>query len=184
MSPTPPVFPHLSACKTYVDNLLKENNIEFKKTKGQFIWTEFVAMVAQVLVFGIAFALTSNFLEDKNKAVQIFSEKIGGGSMSELAMVGLGILLVIGLLAVLAKFVPPAQAHIDELIFEIPRAIYAFGASSTAACVCLAIYMWQHPKENVGVSISEMLTLAGGILAVSFLYGCALSFGFKRNKLK
>lgn len=184
MSVTPPSFSSLSGCKSYVSKLFNENNIEPKKTLSEFIWEEFVALVAQVLVFGIAFALTSNFLEDKNKAVQIFSEKIGGGSLSELGMVAMGILLVIGLSTLLAKALPFAQAYIDEFIFEIPRAIYAFGASSTAACVCLAIYIRAHPAENLGVSGVDALKLAGGMLAVSFLYGCALSAVFKRNKLK
>lgn len=184
MSPTPPTFPNLPACKSYVAKLFDENNIEPKKTKLEFVWSEFFALLAQVLVFGIAFALSSNFLDDKAKAVQIFSEKIGGSSMSELWTVGLGILLVIGLLTVLAKAVPATQAYIDEFMFELPRAIYAFGASSTAACVCLAIFMRSHPKEAVGASIPDVLKIAGALLVLSFIYGCAISFVFKKSKLK
>lgn len=184
MPPATPVFPNLPSCKTYVAKLLDENNVEPKKTKVEFVWSEFFALLAQVAVFGAAFALSSNFLDDKDKAMKIFSEKIGGGSMSELWMIGLGILLVIGVLTVLAKALPSTQAYIDEFVFEIPRAIYAFGASSTAACVCLAIYMRAHPAEAVGVTIGEVLKIALGLLVVSFMYGCALSFIFKRNKLK
>lgn len=184
MSPTPPLFPNLPACKSYVAKLLDENNVEPKKTKLEFVWSELFALLAQVLVFGIAFALSSNFLDDKDKAVKIFSEKIGGGSMSELWAVGLGILLVIGVLSVLTKAAPATQAYIDEFMLEIPRAIYAFGASSTAACVCLAIFMRSHPTEALGASIPEVLKIAVGLLVLSFIYGCALSFIFKKSKLK
>ena len=104
--------------------------------------------------------------------------------MTELGMVGLGILLVIGILAVVAKGHPPAQNFIDDFVFEIPRAIYAFGASSTAACACLALYMRGHPAENFGASIPDVVSIAVGLLTVSFLYGCGLSYVFKRSKLK
>lgn len=184
MPPAQPVFSNLSSWKTYVAKLLEENNVEPKKTKFEFVWSEFFALLAQVMVFGIAFALSSNFLDDKDKAVKIFSEKIGAGSMTELLMVGLGILFVIGLLTVVTKAIPSTQSYIDEFVFEIPRAIYAFGASSTAACVCLAIYMRAHPAEAVGVSLAQVLQLAVGLLVVSFMYGCALSFIFRRSKLK
>jgi len=184
MSPTPPSFPNFPACKTYVAKLLEENNVEPKRTKLEFVWSEFFALLAQVLVFGIVIALSSNFFDDKNKTVKIFSEKIGSGSMSELGMIGMAILFVIGLLTVLAKAFPSTQTYIDEFVFEIPRAIYAFGASSTAACVCLAIYMRAHPADSMGVSIAEVLKIAVGLLVVSFVYGCALSFIFKRSKLR
>jgi hypothetical protein len=184
MSPTPPTFSNLPACKSYVAKLLDENNIEPKKTKLEFVGSELFALLAQVLVFGTAFALSSNFLDDKDKSIKMFSEKVGGGSLSELWTVAFGLLLVLGLLTVFGKAVPAAQAQIDEFMFEIPRAIYAFGASSTAACVCLAIFMRSHPKEAVGASIPDVLEIAVALLVLSFIYGCTLSFIFKKSKLK
>lgn len=183
---SPPVLPFdtLKECNNHINDLLKENNVEPKKTKLGFIWAQFVALIAQVVVFCIAFALTSNFFADKTKAIQIFSEKIGGNSLSELWMVGLGIFIVIGVFTGLAKALPSAQAYIDEFLLEIPRAIYAFGASSTAACICLAFYMRAHPAEKVGVDVVGVVKIAVALLAISFVYGCSISFVFNKNKLK
>lgn len=184
MSTSTPDFPDFESCKRHAEKLFSENNIEPKKTKLHFIWSEFVALSAQVLVFGCAFALTSNFFEDKGKATQIFIAKVGPDSMRELAMLGLGILIVVGILAVVSKGLPSAQTYIDDFVFEIPRAIYAFGASSTAASLCLALYMRWHPGEILGSSIHEILGIGFGALFLSFAYGCALSFVFKRNQLR
>jgi hypothetical protein len=184
MSPAPPVFTDLPSCENHLKKIFEENNIHPKKTTLQFMWGEFVALIVQVMVFGFAFAMSSNFLEDKKKAVQIFSTKIGGDSMSELWMLGLGILMVIGFLSIVSKGVPAAQTYIDDFVLEIPRAIYAFGASATAACICLALYVRGHSNENLGVSAIEATKLAVGMLLVSFIYGCALSFVFKRHALK
>lgn len=75
MSTTPPVFTDSTECNNYVKKLFVENNVEPKKTFWGFVWGELIALIAQVMVFGSAFALTSNFFDDKEKAVQIFSEK-------------------------------------------------------------------------------------------------------------
>lgn len=184
MPSTPPEFSDVHICSIYVQKMLDENNIQPKKTKLQFVWGEFVTLVAQVLVFGFAFALASNFFEDKNQTVQIFSAKVGRESFSELWKLGIGILIVIGLLEVVSKALPSARSYIDDFIFEIPRAIYAFGASATAACMCLAFYLRAHPVEKVGVSAGAALHIGLGLLAVSFFYGCALSFVFQKTKLK
>jgi hypothetical protein len=184
MSTLPPDFPDLDSCKRHAERLVSENNIEPKKTKLQFIWSEFVALSAQVLVFACAFGLMSNFLEEKGKAVQIFIAKVGPESMKELTMLGLGILIVVGILAVISKGLPSAQTYIDDFVLEIPRAIYAFGASSTAASFCLALYMRWNPEEVFGTSIHEVVGIGLSGLFLSFAYGCALSFVFKRNQLK
>jgi len=55
----------------------------------QFIWSEFVAVIVQVIVSGFALAMASNFFEDKDKAVQTFATRVEGDSMSELGMLGL-----------------------------------------------------------------------------------------------
>jgi hypothetical protein len=184
MSTLPPDFPDLDSCKRHAERLVRENNIEPKKTKLHFIWSEFVALSAQVLVFGCAFALMSNFLEEKGKAVQIFIAKAGLDSMKELTMLGLGIFIVVGILSVISKGLPSAQTYIDDFVFEIPRAIYAFGASSTAASFCLALYMRWHPEEVLGTSIHEVLGIGFSGLFLSFVYGCAISFVFNRKKLR
>lgn len=184
MSTSPPDFPDLDSCKRHAEKLFSENNIEPKKTKLHFVWSEFVALSAQVLVFWCAFALMSNFFDDKGKAIQIFIAKVGGDSMREVAMLGIGILIVVGMLTVVSKGLPSVQTYIDDFIFEIPRAIYAFGASSTAASFCLALYMRWHPREIFGTSIHDVLGIGFGALFLSFAYGCALSLVFKKDKLR
>lgn len=184
MSPTPPRFPNLPKCKSYVAKLFNDNNIEPKKTMLEFVWAEFFAMLAQVLVFTTVFALSSNLMTDKAKTIQILSEKIGGSSISELEKVGAGIAFVTGIVTIITYLFQSFKFNIEDFLSEIPRAIYAFGASSTAACVCSAVFMYANPADSVGVSIADVLKIAGGLLVVSFMYGCVISYLIKRKKLK
>jgi len=57
--------------------------------------------------------------------------------------------MAIGFLSVVSKGVPAAQTYIDDFVFEIPRDIYAFGASATVACLCFALYVRGRPNENL-----------------------------------
>lgn len=125
---------------------------------------------------------TSNFLKSESALVAYAEQKINEGSMGELSLTFLAILVVVGLFAAVGRIFTAdiVESYISNVLSEVPRTIYFFGSSVTG--VMLAIFLFI--SNNGGQSEAQLghVALLAVIFAVMpFLYGSLLSFAFKRK---
>jgi hypothetical protein len=91
--------------------------------------------------------------------------------------------LTIGILSALARAIKPTgrlEALSDEVLNEAPRAIYFFGSSVTGTIVAAAIFIHNHPAVKAP-AVSYWLFMAAVFGFGAFMYGCGLSYAFKRK---
>ena len=151
---------------------------------AQFIFREFVIFISQITVFFMVAVFTSNFLNSEEKLVAFTEKKINDGSAAELVLTFFAILIVIGFFTTIGKIFDDNKYidyYVNEVLLEMPKTIYVFGTSVTGAMLAVSLFVYLNPESasSGGNYISISLSFA----LIMFIYGCALSYGFKRKSL-
>ena len=177
-------FKNKDECIAHLTTLHAENVISPKKTIARFLLGELLAFGAQFLVFFLALLISTNFLRDADKLARAALDKLGNDAMLDVGILCLAILAVAGLLAIFQQGSGSKFDFIGEFALEIPRAVYAFAASSSATIFVLEIYLAKHPSDSAGITTSQLVALGTAFVILGFIYGAGLSYAFKRHDLK
>lgn len=155
----------------------------YKQSIGKFIFTEFIVFLSQVAVFFSVAIFTSNFLSSEEKLVKFSEQKINEGTLGELGLTFVAILLVIGLFSAIGrvfdnKYVEP---FINEILCEMPKTIYVFGSSATGVMAAISLFIHLNPDSNSSVQAQGFAVMTLVFAIMMFIYGCAFSYAFKRK---
>lgn len=154
-----------------------------KKTSFEFIVTELAIYLSQTFMFFVVAALTSNMLRDEASLTNYMNSKINDHSLEEVGYIIVATILTIGILSALARAIKPIgwlEALSDEVLNEIPRAIYFFGSSVTGAIIAAAIFVHNHPVVKAP-AVGYWLFMAAVFGFGAFIYGCGMSYAFKQK---
>lgn len=154
---------------------------QYKQSLGKFIFSEFVIFVSQVAVFFMVAVFTSNFLNSEEKLVAFSEQKINGGSLAELGLTLLAILVVIGLFSALGRIFDNSHVehYVNEVLCEMPKTIYVFGSAATGAMLAISLFAHLHPTDEVNAKGFAVLSVLFAFMM--FIYGCGFSYAFKRK---
>lgn len=148
----------------------------------KFILREAILYVAQIFIgFFVIFFLTHIFC-DEEIVTSVINSKITPNILKELGYTILSITLALGVISLLQKITDNKFTDIilNEVMLEMPRAIYFFGSQMTSAIISLAIAVNLYPSS---IKSKEILFMAFVISFATFLYGCGLKYLLKRKEL-
>ncbi|MET3998042.1 hypothetical protein [Marinobacterium sp. MBR-109] len=154
---------------------------QYKQSIGKFVFSELVIFMSQVLVFFMVAVFTSNFLNSEDKLVAFANQKINDGSLTEVGLTFLAILVVIGLFSALGRIFDNkyVEFYVNEVLCEMPNTIYVFGSSATGTMLAISLFIYMNPAE--GTSAKGFAALSLLFAFMMFLYGVAFSYAFKRK---
>ena len=170
--------------KIHIDTDVDDVVILQKKTTWQFILSEVLVYISQVMVFFWVTFLVSGSLTNEDKLVAYLSTKINDNSLSEVAHIVLGTVITFGIILMIIKASPSSrwlEELADDVLASISRTVYFFGSSVTGSILAVALYSKLNPaKENPNPEFWLGLSAVFGLGA--FLYGCGSSYAFKYKK--
>ncbi|CAM3797579.1 hypothetical protein [Vibrio aquimaris] len=154
---------------------------QHKQTVVEFVFSELIIFLSQITVFFMVAVFTSNFLHNKEKLLSFSAQKINDGTLTELGLTFLAILVVIGLFSALGwifdnKYV---EQYVREILCEMPKTIYVFGSAATGAMLAISLFSHIHPTSATNAKSFAMLSVFFAFIV--FLYGCGFSYAFKRK---
>ncbi len=154
---------------------------QYKQSIGYFILSEFIIFLSQVAVFFMVAVCTSNFLSSEEKLVAFSEQKINDGSLNELGLTFIAIMVVIGFFATLGRVFDNkyVERYVNEVLCEMPKTIYVFGSAATG--VMLAITLFVHLNPDVETSAKSYAVITFMFAFLMFIYGCGFSYAFKRK---
>lgn len=152
-----------------------------KQSVVKFVFSEFVVFLSQIAVFFMVAVFTSNFLNSEEKLVAFSEQKINDGSLAELGLTFLAILVVIGLFSALGKIFDNkcVDHYVNEILCEMPKTIYVFGSAATGAMLAISLFAHLHPTDEISAKGFAALSLFFAFMM--FIYGCGFSYAFKRK---
>ena len=153
----------------------------YKQSIGKFIFTEFVVFLSQIAIFFTVAVCTSNFLSSEDKLVEFSEQKINDGTLGELGLTFLAIILVIGFFSALGRVFDNkyVEQYVNEILCEMPKTIYVFGSSATGVMAAISLFMQLNPTSDTSAQGFAAMTLLFAFMM--FTYGCAFSYAFKRK---
>ena len=154
---------------------------QYKQSLVKFVFSEFVIFISQVAVFFIVAVLTSNFLNSEEKLVKFSEQKINNGSLAELGLTFLAILVVIGLFYTLGRIFENTyvEYYVNEVLCEMPKTIYVFGSAATGAMLAISLFAYIHPTDDLNAKGFAVISITFAFMM--FIYGCGFSYAFKRK---
>ncbi|MFT6905954.1 MAG: hypothetical protein ACJAS1_002617 [Oleiphilaceae bacterium] len=153
----------------------------YKQSTAKFIFNEFVIFLSQVLVFFMVTIFITNFLSSEEKLIKFSAQKINDGTLAELGLTFLAILIVIGLFSALGRVFENkyVEYYVNEILCEMPKTIYFFGSSIAGVMLGISLFLNFNPIEIESAKGFASMSVLFAIMA--FLYGCAFSYAFKRK---
>lgn len=154
---------------------------QYKQSVVKFVFSEFVIFISQTAVFFMVAVFTSNFLNSEEKLAAFSEQKINDGSLSELGLTFLAILMVIGLFSALGRIFDNKYVdhYVNEILCEMPKTIYVFGSAATGAMLAISFFAHLHPTNEVNAKGFVLLSALFAFMV--FIYGCGFSYAFKRK---
>lgn len=154
---------------------------KYKKSIGTFIFSEFIIFLSQVSVFFMAAVFTSKFLSDEKKLMDIVGQKINDGSLGDLGLTFLAILVVIGFFTTIGKVFDNkyVEYYVHEVLCEIPKTIYIFGSAATGVMLAVILFIKLNPDSET--STEGLVRLILSFSLIIFIYGCGFSYAFNRR---
>ena len=146
-----------------------------QKSCLSFYFTELAIFLSQVAVIFLVAFFTTDLLRNETRLAEFSGAKINGSTMGEIGLTLVAITLWLGVLAILKEFVesPLLSKISSEVLSELPRTIYFFGSSISAAVLAIAVYIANHP-ETSSRPASGYFATAGLLAFTAFVYGCGL----------
>lgn len=154
---------------------------QYKQTVAKFIFGEFVIFISQVFVFFIVAVFTSDFFNSEERLVSFSEQKINSGSLAQLGLTFLAILIVIGLFSALGRIFDnkSIEYYVNEILCEMPKTIYVFGSAATGAMLAMSLFAQLNHADEVSANRFAVVTLIFALTV--FAYGCGFSYAFKRK---
>ena len=154
---------------------------QYKQSFVSFVFSEFVIFISQVSVFFMVAVFTSNFLNSEESLVKFSEQKINDGSLAELGLTFLAILVVIGLFSALGRIFENkyVEYYVNEILCEMPKTIYVFGSAATGAMLAMSLFAYWHPTYDVNAKGFAVTSVTFALMI--FIYGCGFSYAFKRK---
>lgn len=154
---------------------------QYKRSFGSFVLSEFIIFLSQIAMFFMVALFTSHFLKSEERLAAFAKQKIGDGTLSELGLTFLAILVVIGLFSAVGKVFDNkyVDSYVSEVFFEMPKTIYVFGSAATGTMLAISLFIHLNPEE--GASAPSFAGLSLVFAFIMFLYGCGFSYAFKRK---
>lgn len=154
---------------------------QYKQSVVKFVFSEFVIFISQVAVFFMVAVFTSNFLNSEEKLAAFSEQKINDGSLAELGLTFLAILVVIGLFSALGRIFDNKYVdhYVNEILYEMPKTIYVFGSAATGTMLAISLFAYLHPTDEVNAKGFAVLSAFFAFMV--FMYGCGFSYAFKRK---
>lgn len=166
---------YLSDIITRKKNMPDKQNIqsEVNKLGFSFVFIEFCVFAAQVLVFFIVSYFISDSLSSEDRLTEYIKLKMNTNTMSELGLTLFSTTFVLGLLTLIKEVSSSAfvEKISGEVLFELPRTIYLFGSSITAATIAIALFISSHPQAAPHPA-SGYFGLSAFFAISFFAYGC------------
>lgn len=167
----------------------EQNNQQTKTTPVKdgisFVFIEFCIFAAQVLVIFIVAYFISDSLASEERLTEFVNGKVNMHTMKELGLTLFAVTFVLGLLALVEKFVPSGYVEkvSTEVLLELPRTIYLFGSSITASTIAIAFFLSSHP-EATKQPASGYFWLSAFFALSFFGYGCVAKAVFLPKRAK
>ncbi len=154
---------------------------QYKQSWVKFIVSEFIVFLSQIAVFFMVAVFTSNFLNSEEKLVAFSKQKINDGSLTEIGLTFLAILVVIGFFTTLGRIFDNKNVDyfVNEVLYEMPKTIYFFGSAVTGVMLAISLFMFLNPTPEASPQGFGLLTLFFALMV--FLYGCGFSYAFKHK---
>lgn len=150
----------------------------------KFFTVEFILYCFQILIGFIVICLLTKLFATEEITTKILNAKITDSVLLELGWTLIAITVVLGLITLAQKvFDVESESILNEVMLEMPRAIYFFGSQMTAAIIALAIAIHFYPSESTLNQKSFIICTAILVSITTFLYGCGLKFALKRKEL-
>jgi hypothetical protein len=170
--------------KISVDTEVDQVIILHKKTGFQFVVSEILIYISQVMVFFWVTFLVSGSLNNEDGLANFLNSKINENSLSEVGYIILATVITLGIVSVITRVAPP-NGWLDELAYEVllsmSKTIYFFGSSVTGSLLAVALFSYLHPDtKNPAPEFWLSSSLIYGLGA--FLYGCGTSYMFNYKK--
>lgn len=170
--------------KIHIDTDVDDVVVLQQKTPIQFIFSELLIYLSQLIVFFWVTFLVSGSLRDEERLIEYLNTKIGDNSMSEVGYIILATIITFGTILMIVKAAPHSRwldELADEVLSSISRTIYFFGSSVTGSILAVALYSALNdsndsPRPEMWLSMSLVFGLG------AFLYGCGASYAFKYKK--
>lgn len=145
------------------------------KLNASFYFTELLIFLSQVIVIFLVAFFTTDLLRNETRLEEFANAKINNSTMSEIGLTLLAITLWLGVLTIIKEFADSSflSKLSGEILNELPRTIYFFGSSITAAILAIAVYTMNHPASHAKPASGYFL-LAAWLALVAFIYGCGL----------
>ncbi|WP_290867850.1 hypothetical protein [Aquabacterium sp.] len=154
-------------------------------TRNEFLASEAILFVAQTLTLFVVAVLMSKLLADEKAVVDFLNSKINKDTMTEFWSTLGAIALVVGALSIAKAGANSSTSSFlhriaDEITLEVPRIIYASGASITSAVLAGGVFIANHPSVKAPqpawwFAMAAFFSLFFGGL------GIALSYYLKRQ---
>jgi hypothetical protein len=150
-----------------------------------FVFIELCIFAAQVLVIFIVAYFISDSLASEERLTEFVNGKVNMHTMKELGLTLFAVTFVLGLLALVEKFVPSGYVEkvSTEVLLELPRTIYLFGSSITASTIAIAFFLSSHP-EATKQPASGYFWLSAFFALSFFGYGCVAKAVFLPKRAK
>lgn len=150
----------------------------------KFLTVEFILYCFQVLIGFIVICLLTKLFATEEITIKILNAKITDSVLTELCSTLVAITIVLGLIIVAQKVSNiESESILNEVMLEMPRAIYFFGSQMTAAIIALIMAIHCYPSASALNQKSFHIWAAILVGIVTFLYGCGLKFALKRKEL-
>lgn len=150
----------------------------------KFFTVEFILYCFQVLIGFIVICSSTKLFAYEELTTKILNAKITDSVLPELGWTLFAITVVLGLITLAQKiFDVKSESILNEVMLEMPRAIYFFGSQMTAAIIALIIAIHYYPSESTLNKKSFLILTAILVSIATFLYGCGLKFTLKRKEL-
>lgn len=170
--------------KISIDTEVDQVIILHKKTGFQFIVSEILIYLSQIMVFFWVTFLVSGSLNDEERLVSFLSTKVNESSLSEVGYIILATVITLGIISAITRAAPPTgwlDELADEVLSSMSKTIYFFGSSITGAILAVALFSYLNPDtKNPAPEFWLSLSLIYGFGA--FLYGCGTNYMFKYKK--
>lgn len=150
----------------------------------KFLSIEFILYCVQILIGFIVICSLTKLFAYEELTTKILNSKITDSVLSELGWTLFAITVVLGLIKLAQTiFDVESKSILNEVMLEMPRAIYFFGSQMTAAMIALIIAINCYPSESTLSQKTLIISTAILVGIITFLYGCGLKFLLKRKEL-
>ena len=149
-----------------------------------FAVMELAIFDCQIAMFYLVTILSSDLISNEDKLIAYVTSKIGPAIVQEAGLFLLTNFFIIGVLRYLNGVFPGQWINriIEEVLQEIPRAIYFFGGGVTGSLLALATFSYRSVESSELTIGMVVFSLVAAV--TTFMYGCTTSYWTSKSARK